>query len=638
MSEADAHHPSREQLEAFFHGALPEEERQAIEDHVANCDLCCEVLRQTPHDAFVERIHAACSPLTELIQGPTPTVATVSLDIPSQLRDHPRYRLIRRLGAGGMGVVYQAEHRLMERPVALKVIHKRLVNSDIAVERFRLEVKAAARLSHRNIVAAYDAEQADDLHFLVMEYIDGVSLSEIVRKRGPLSVLHACNFAMQAAQGMQHAHEQGMVHRDIKPQNMMRTTRGVIKILDFGLARLATKEETGEEGLTEDFATLGTPDYIAPEQAHDSKRADIRSDIYSLGCTLYYLLAAQAPFPDGTSLDKVIAHSERQPTSLTELRPDLPAEVAAIVARMMDKDPADRFQTPAEVVAALRPFGIPDAEPTPEEPRSAVAPTTPSSPPKPSVPQPLAAQTIKPPAKPSPSVRSSPRVPGNGSWRWIVLLAGGCLVVVVAVILAVSSGESADTNPVTQPPPSPIAQDGQPWVNLLPQLDLSADVVAGDWSMTGDGLHVDAFDGARLMIPYQPAREYDFEVTFTRLSGTQSIALHFLDGDGNATFDIDGWGENLVGIQNVDGQTMNANRTGVSRHELTNGETYTALLRVRRDRVDAYLNGDLMHSYRGDGSNLSMLDLWRMPRPTLGIGAYDSETIFRQIRIRNISN
>ncbi|UUO06948.1 protein kinase [Blastopirellula sp. J2-11] len=656
MSKVDALHPSRDKLESFFHGTLPEEERQVIEDHVAQCDVCCDILRTTPHDPFAQRIHAALSTMHD--PSPSPALPNnFNAGVPAELREHPRYRILRRLGQGGMGVVYQAEHRLMERPVALKVIHGRLLSNEIAVERFRLEVKAAARLSHRNIVVAYDAEQAGNLHFLVMEYLDGVSLTEIVERRGPLSLLHACNFVLQAAHGLQHAFERGMVHRDIKPHNLLRTSRGIIKILDFGLARFATETEpSGDGGLTEDFATLGTPDYIAPEQAHDSKRADIRSDIYSLGCTLYYLLAGQVPFPKGTALDKVIAHSERQPTPLADLRSDLPDEVVQIVERMMAKDPAARFQTPAAVVAALRPYGKPDFDRTkPDEgdsvPRGATlaGDQTLSIPAAKSVSQnepPPRELLVQPPATATQSARAKVRGrTWTARYRTPLIAGGAALAFFAAIYVAINLGSSdpeENRRPVVIAPPplrqTTAAPHNEAWINLLSQIDLDSDVVAGAWEMTAEGLRAEPVEGARLTLPYEPTREYDFEVSFTRRTGTQSIALLFVDGDASASYDIDGWGEHLVGIQNIDGQSMNENRTAASRIALVNGQTYTATIRVRRERVDALLDGQLITTYLGDGSNLSMLALWRTPRPTLGIGAYDSETLFHRIRVRNISN
>ena len=210
-----------------------------------------------------------------------------------------------------MGAVYRAEHRLMDRPVALKVIRGDLLGNEAMVERFRREVKSAARLaSHPNIVAAYDAEQAGETHMLVMEFIEGTDLARLVDRRGPLPVGEACEYARQAALGLQHAFEDGMVHRDIKPQNLMRTTRGQVKILDFGLARFAS-EVTSQAGMTAEGMVLGSADYIAPEQIDDPHAADIRADLYSLGCTLYFLLSGRPPFPDGSLIQKLLAHSEK---------------------------------------------------------------------------------------------------------------------------------------------------------------------------------------------------------------------------------------------------------------------------------------------------------------------------------------
>ena len=285
------------------------------------------------------------------------------------------------LGVGGMGAVYKAEHQLMERTVAVKVINANLVDSPAMVERFRREVKAAARLTHANIVTAYDADQAGSSHFLVMEYVEGTNLARLVAEKGPLPVSQACDYIRQAALGLQHAFDRGMVHRDIKPQNLMLARDGQVKVLDFGLARfalenaaaggrgippvapgtladLATKD-TPTEGLTQTEAVMGTPDYIAPEQSRDSHAADIRADIYSLGCTLYELLAGQTPFPGGTGLEKLKAHIERMPKPLTEIRRSVPAKLASVVERMMAKDPNQRYQTPAAVAEALASFAGP---------------------------------------------------------------------------------------------------------------------------------------------------------------------------------------------------------------------------------------------------------------------------------------
>jgi WD40 repeat protein len=356
MSDTHASHPSLEQLLAFDRGQLPPTQWAVIERHVAACAACCERLEGRPDDTFVHTLRAAASHLAVKPSSQAPPVARAAdADAPAPLKGHPRYRVLQALGAGGMGVVYKAEHRLMERPVALKVIHHHLLARPGAVERFRLEVKAAARLAHPHIVTAYDAEQEDDVHFLVMEYVEGATLDHLLQQEGPFAVGRACELVRQAALGLQHAFDQGMVHRDIKPANLMLSPEGQVKILDFGLARFA-REASATEALTGSGVVVGTPDYMAPEQALDPRQADIRADIYSLGCTLYHLLAGSAPFPEGAPLQKLMNHQERPPRPLAELRDDLPAGLEAVLERMLAKDPARRWQTPAEVAGALAPF------------------------------------------------------------------------------------------------------------------------------------------------------------------------------------------------------------------------------------------------------------------------------------------
>ena len=287
--------------------------------------------------------------------------------VPPELADHPHYRVLGLIGQGGMGAVYKAEHRLMERTVALKLIKPALFDNPGAVQRFRQEVKAAARLQHPNIVTAHDAGQAGPLHFLVMEYVEGRSLAEYLQEKGTLPAAEACEYARQAAVGLRHAHEKGMVHRDVKPHNLMRTPDGLVKILDFGLSRFGQAvepkaEESGTLGgsaagsLTQAGAIVGMADYMAPEQATDSHRADIRADIYSLGCTLYHLLTGSVPYPGGSVLDKLTRHAVGKPPDPRTLRRDLSPGLAAVVRKMMARDPADRFQTPGEVATALTPF------------------------------------------------------------------------------------------------------------------------------------------------------------------------------------------------------------------------------------------------------------------------------------------
>ncbi len=272
---------------------------------------CCRTLAEVGPDTFVDAAARAPNP-ERLPNGNRRRDALAGrrrarpslrrrgagpIGLPPELLNHPRYRVLALLGAGGMGAVYKAEHRLMERLVALKVMAARLLGNAAMVERFRREVKAAARLAHPNIVTAHDAEQAGDLHFLVMEYVEGTDLARVVAERGPLPVGEACDYVRQAAMGLQHAHEHGMIHRDIKPHNLMLTPQGTVKMLDFGLARLAGEAGSQPGGGTAQGTVLGTVDYMAPEQADDAHQADIRSDIYSLGCTLYHLLSGRPLSP-----------------------------------------------------------------------------------------------------------------------------------------------------------------------------------------------------------------------------------------------------------------------------------------------------------------------------------------------------
>jgi Leucine-rich repeat (LRR) protein len=354
-------HPDWKDLQAYGQGRLPPETIVALEEHLAGCANCCELLAKAPTDNFLSQLRAA--------EDTLPHVP----DIPPQLIDHPRYRVLGRISQGGMGAVYRAEHRHMERLVALKIIHPGLLRNPAAVPRFQQEMRAAARLRHANIVTAHDADQAGGLHFLVMEYVEGTSLAELVREHGPLPIADACSYARQAALGLQHAHEQGMVHRDIKPQNLM-LQDGVIKILDFGLARLAQTAEGPPMGeavrrlsgpLTGVGAMMGTADYIAPEQAADPRSADIRADLYSLGCTLFHLLTGQPPFADAAMLEKLARHADTLLPLVISLRPEAPAGLDGTLARMTAKDPANRYRTPAEVAEALAPFCPAGAAPLP---------------------------------------------------------------------------------------------------------------------------------------------------------------------------------------------------------------------------------------------------------------------------------
>jgi serine/threonine protein kinase len=263
------------------------------------------------------------------------------------------YELLEPLGAGGMGKVYKARHRKLGKLVAMKLLRGHEHPAPEALARFLREMRAAGGLDHPNVMEAHDAGEQAGVAYLVMKLVEGTDLARLVRERGPLPVAEACELARQAALGLQHLHERGLVHRDIKPSNLMRTPDGVVKILDLGLARWREEVTSGDD-LTGEGRFMGTPNYLAPEQARNAAEADVRADLYGLGGTLFYLLTGRSPFAhheDGVG--KVEAHQAEAPPDVRSLRPEIPAGLAELVGRLLSKRPEDRPQTPREVAVSL---------------------------------------------------------------------------------------------------------------------------------------------------------------------------------------------------------------------------------------------------------------------------------------------
>ncbi len=375
--------PTHKLLTAYALGTLPLDCCEQIDRHLEQCPDCQAELETCGNagDTFLSRLQQPDSAIEFLDEeqcaqvmarvaaiGHEPSFTTQrQLDeagsSTTDLGEIGPYQLLAKLGAGGMGTVYKAFHPKLKRVVALKMLPTERMQDQQAIARFEREMEAVGRLDHPHIVRATDAGEQDDKHFLVMEYVEGIDLSDLVRRHGPLSVADSCELIRQAAVGLEHAFQASLVHRDIKPSNLMLTTDGSVKILDLGLALLPETGEAGRE-LTTTGQAMGTLDYMAPEQGGDSHEVDIRADIYALGATLYKLLTGEAVFAGekyNTPVQKLTALAITPAPDIQSRRSDVPAELGAIVHRMISKDRDERFSTPSEVAKALASFAA-DAE------------------------------------------------------------------------------------------------------------------------------------------------------------------------------------------------------------------------------------------------------------------------------------
>lgn len=378
--------PPRDDLSAFVLCHLSDQASEEILDHLDDCRACEETvaaLEQTTQ-AVLPGVAAECSSFPyqdepecqRVIESLQQEASPVAADLEGQvtparplevLRD---FRIIKKIGEGGMGTVYKAVHQRMQRTVALKVLPLHRLSDPKAAARFNREMAVLGQLNHAHIVQAFDAGEHEGQHFLVMEYVDGCNLAELLQQQSPLPIPEVCLLVSQAAEALQYAHEQGFVHRDIKPSNLMlarvttvgRQSGGMLKVLDLGLARALdphADDARPAAELTLAGEVFGTIDYMAPEQATDSRQVDIRSDIYSLGATLYKLLTGAAPYAEHAPeppLKRLMALAQQEPPPIRSKRADIPVSLATIVHRMLAKSPGQRFQAPADVVSALAPF------------------------------------------------------------------------------------------------------------------------------------------------------------------------------------------------------------------------------------------------------------------------------------------
>ncbi|MCA9047445.1 MAG: protein kinase, partial [Planctomycetaceae bacterium] len=372
--------PSDDDLTAYFTGRLPLAIAGDMERHLAGCSHCARTYHQvnaetdpllaairTPVNSQDVRVleeplfQAAVESAAELTvtnDGRSGSAAQANVDqlIGKRLG---QYQLLDLIGQGGMGRVYRARHLKLDRIAAVKVLPQSGFAAGPLVQRFEREMKAVGRLQHPNIVQAFDADEVDGVHFLAMEFVEGIDLSALLKREGPLSVCNACEIVRQAATALQHAYENGLVHRDIKPANLILSTHGTVKLLDLGLALLQDKSALASSELTSTGQLMGTIDYMAPEQAENTHTVDIRADIYSLGATLYALLAGHAPFASGdykSLLSKMAALAAETARPIRELRQDVPDQLDQLLQQMLSRDQEQRPTPPAMIATRLASF------------------------------------------------------------------------------------------------------------------------------------------------------------------------------------------------------------------------------------------------------------------------------------------
>jgi len=470
------------------------------------------------------------------------------------------YHVLDVIGAGGMGQVYKARHRIMKRLVAIKIMHTARATNPKLVQRFYREVEAVSRLSHPNIVTAYDAGETPGGLYLAMEYVDGVDLSVILRAVGSLGINQGLNITLQAARGLAYAHRHKVIHRDVKPGNLLLGRDGTVKILDMGLARF-TEDEAAEVSLTMVGPLMGTVEYMAPEHAANARDADHRSDIYSLGCTMYRLLTGHLPYGGDTAVEKVIAQREHPIPLLSDAIGEVPESLQSIFARMVAKSPEDRYQSMDDCLADLQAIGrdaagcdisaltnmglssattvfeegSPDAD-TAIGDQIELPPATLD-----------AAKAMQPPAtETEPSLLKVSTVSDEANTvetqRRPRRRGLGLLLAEIAIVVGVLAGLGLRMFFTSDPSSQPVV--GGQWRDLLVDTDIDRDTIAGKWDRQPDGSVMSCAGGdshARMVAPVVLGPDYRVRMVFTRHEGVRGLALILpLGSDNQVSIEIDG--------------------------------------------------------------------------------------------------
>ena len=542
------------------------------------------------------------------------------------------YRLLKKVGEGGMGAVYLAEDTRAGRKVAVKVLPRQYSGNEELVRRFKREAEALIALRHDNIVAGFEAGEDLGYPFYVMEYCEGTPLDKMLAALGTLPHAQAGDIVLQAARGLGHAHAKGILHRDIKPGNILLTQTGVAKILDLGLSKNIGEAELSFQ--TQSGAVLGTPHYISPEQAQSEKTIDGRTDIYSLGATWYHLLTGEPPFPGTSAVEILYKHVHEQLPNPQDVREDVPDGVVHVLRKMMAKKPADRYRDCAELAADL------EQVLSGKSPRSQAIDATRSS---------VALVRKRSLAG---MKRTARRVAARPARSAAPLLWAGAGLAGVAILLAMALGGGsprpqpapvvrATPPPASPPPPPPPPLAADPWkdaVDLLAFADPARDSFAGTWKKTEAGLFSDGVPYSRVEIPYFLPDEYDLRVTFTRREGAQDVTQIVGRGGRNFTWHLGAYKDQVSGFSVRDGVSSIGPGSVHTPNLIQNGRRSVSLIEIRRDRVSARLDGKLVHEWRTDYTDLVIEAAWALSgRGLLGLGSQESPTVFHKVELREVS-
>lgn len=572
------------------------------------------------------------------------------------------FRLKNLLGAGAMGKVYRAEDLAARRDVALKILGPEYAKYPHFLQRFQNEARALGKLNHPNIVAAFDVGEDGGRYYVVMELCEGQSLEERLKNKKPIPVPESLEIALQSARGLEHAHARGLIHRDIKPGNILVSKDGVSKILDLGLSK---NTESSDGFSTAQGMTVGTPHYMSPEQARGSAQTDLRTDIYSLGCTLFHMLTGYPPFVAKTPEKIMEKHLKERAPKPSEIRPEIPAYVDALVLRMMAKKPEDRYTDCEALISDLRRVmhGKMPIEIQRKGESHAQMKSTHGSSNAAHVAQTSHARIERPGSGEKAKAGKAPPV-----WRSPYFLYGMVVAVLgvggflffkgksmppVAAVKpetqeapATKAPEAPKTAAATPPPapekPTPPPVKAEPKViDLLESVKPHRNSVQGDWSFSEGGLQCERGWGSRIEIPYNPPEEYDLRLTFTRWEGNDSVMVALSYKNQGFSYRMGDQNNTVCCFDVLNGLTATDQRNPTRKQSagwITNDQKNNVRIEVRKDSVKAYFNGRPMAEFDPSKTKLDYNNGWRMrDGRILGVGSWQSKTQFHEIKLTEIS-